>query len=237
MLKPHIFPDHESLSRQAAAWLESRLIEQPDVLLCAATGATPLRTYQLLSDRSQTQPQLFARMRLLKLDEWGGLQMNDPASCEQHLRSGLVERLQLEARYIAFDSRPSDPQRECRRIAEWLEVHGPIDVCVLGLGINGHLGFNEPAPALQPHAHVATLSDASLAHSMLDSAGDRPTYGLTLGMADLLHARHILLLVTGAAKREALGRLLRGPITTDFPASLLMLHPQVTLFCDRSAAE
>ena len=103
---------------------------------------------------------------------------------------------------------------------------------MLGLGVNGHLGFNEPGPHLHPYAHVARLSADSLRHAMLDQARTRPTHGLTLGMADLLQARQVLLLVSGAAKSGPLRKLLAGEITTDFPASLLWLHPNVTLLCD-----
>jgi galactosamine-6-phosphate isomerase len=235
MFNPQVFSDHETLSRAAAKCLELRLIEQPKSLFCAATGATPHRTYQLLAERYLDRPSLFEQLHLLKLDEWGGLERDDPASCEQFLRESLVEPLQLQARYTAFDSRPSVPDDECRRVASWLEQHGPIDICVLGLGANGHVGFNEPAAALQPHAHVAALADTSLQHSMLGRARSRPTYGLTLGMADLMSARHILLLVSGAGKRDPLKRLLSGTISTEFPASLLVLHPRVELFCGHDA--
>jgi galactosamine-6-phosphate isomerase len=106
---------------------------------------------------------------------------------------------------------------------------------VLGLGVNGHVGFNEPADFLEPHSHRSSLSQASLEHVMLHQSRQQPTYGLTLGMADLLQSREVLLLVSGAAKREPLERLLAGKISTQFPASLLQLHPRVTLLCDAEA--
>ena len=101
--------------------------------------------------------------------------------------------------------------------------------------MNGHLAFNEPASFLQPHAHVATLSRASLRHAMLNETNGRPKFGLTLGIADLLQARRVLLVVSGASKREPLKKLLRGEITTRFPGSFLQLHPDVTLLCDEAA--
>jgi galactosamine-6-phosphate isomerase len=99
------------------------------------------------------------------------------------------------------------------------------------------LGFNEPADFLLPHAHIAELSEASLGHAMLNQSEARPTYGLTLGMADLMESRQILLLVTGAAKQEPLQRLLSGQITTQFPASMLQMHSNVMLLCDSAAIE
>jgi galactosamine-6-phosphate isomerase len=173
---------------------------------------------------------------MIKLDEWGGLPPGDPATCDVQLRTTLVAPLNLAERYVAFRSNPQDPDAEAARIADWLDQNGPIDIAVLGLGINGHLGFTEPAEYLQPCAHVAQLSPASLAHDMLAKASLRPTYGLTLGMADLIQSRHILLLVTGRKKRDPLQQLLSGRITTEFPASMLQLHTDVQLLCDIAAA-
>jgi galactosamine-6-phosphate isomerase len=235
MLNLSVHPDHEAVSRHAADWLFQRLEEHPRSLFCLASGATPTRTYELLSQRGAADPAVFAEVRLLQLDEWGGLPRQAAATCESHLRSSLVGPLGLSDRFVGFNSDPADPAAECARVASWLEQQGPIDVCVLGLGVNGHLGFNEPAEQLQPHAHVAQLSKESLAHAMIQSLAKLPTYGLTLGMADLLQSRHVLLLVTGAAKRLPLERLLAGPITTFFPASFLQLHSRVHVMCDVSA--
>ena len=191
--------------------------------------------YGLFAKRAANELSLVDRCRLVKLDEWGGLPMNDPATCEQHLRNTLVTPLAMADRYIGFESRPVNVEVECARVAKWLDENGPIDLCVLGLGLNGHIGFNEPADFLQPHCHVAQLSDASFAHSMVSGCDTRPTYGLTLGMVDLLRSRHILMIVTGETKRGPLERLISGRITTVFPASLLQLHGDVCVVCDAAA--
>jgi galactosamine-6-phosphate isomerase len=235
MLRPRVFPDHERASQFVAGWLVEHLRRKPISVICLATGATPMRAYELFAQRGVNEPSLVDRCRLVKLDEWGGLPMNDPATCEQHLRNTLVDPLGMADRYIGFESQPANAEAECARVAKWLDENGPIDLCVLGLGLNGHIGFNEPAAFLQAHAHVAQLSDASLAHAMLNDCDTRPTYGLTLGMADLLRSRHILVIVTGAAKRGPLEWLMSGRITTEFPASLLQLHGGVQLICDAAA--
>ncbi len=233
MIEPQIFADYESLSQHAAAWLAERCSARPSALLCLAAGSTPSRTYELFAARLRSSAA--SQLRFIKLDEWGGLPMTSSATCEQQLRRELIEPLGADQRYFAFESSPLDPAAECARIAGWLAANGPIDVAILGLGVNGHLGFNEPAAELNPHAHVAELSGASLGHVMIQGSADQPRYGLTLGMADLLHAREILLLVSGAAKRAPLERLLTDGISTDFPASLLQLHPRVTLLCDTAS--
>jgi galactosamine-6-phosphate isomerase len=234
-VKPKIFPDHESMSQAAATWLAQQIRQKPHTLLCLATGASPTRTYDLLAARHESSPNLFRRLRVLKLDEWGGLAMDDPATSEQHLQQHLVRPLQLGRRYTGFKSDPADPPRECKRVRNWLEHHGPIDICVLGLGTNGHLAFNEPAAFLQPQVHVARLSRTSLTHSMVKDSPVRPRYGLTMGMANILQARRVLLLVSGATKRPMLARLQTGQITSRFPASFLWLHAQALIFCDRAA--
>src|SRR5688572_21148701 len=173
-----IDPTHEAMSHRAAELVATGLRENPRLLLGAATGATPARTYELVGQLARDTPQLFNQFRLLKLDEWGGLAMDDPATCEVYLRDKLVEPLSISAdRYGAWNSTPADPEAECRRTANWLASHGPIDLCVLGLGANGHLAFNEPADTLTPGPHVARLTETSLRHPMLQSARGRPAFG------------------------------------------------------------
>lgn len=229
--------DAEAMSRLAADRVVTALGEDPDLLLGAATGRTPTRTYELLADRAASEPQLFSRLRLLKLDEWGGLASDDPATCEAYLRRHLIAPLAIDPdRYLGWESRPADAGRECRRVAAWLAREGPVGLCLLGLGANGHLAFIEPADALVPGPHLAQLSDVSLAHPMLRQSRGKAGYGLTVGIGDVLRSRRILLLVSGSSKAAPLRRLVEGGITTRFPASFLKLHAHTTVLCDREAA-
>lgn len=230
--------DYDEMSLRAAKYVVGRVREKPDALLCAATGSTPTRAYDLAVEEWRARPSQAARLRVLKLDEWGGLPADDPGSCEHYLRRHLLDPLKVPPdRYEGFGNNPSDPQAECERVASWLDGQGPIDLCVLGLGVNGHLGFNEPADVLRPHAHVASLSAASLEHPMVRDNPGVVKYGMTLGMGDILCSRVILLMVSGPHKREPLRRLLSGEVSTQFPASMLWLHPSVTCICDADAAE
>jgi galactosamine-6-phosphate isomerase len=235
LLPPTIFPDHEQMSIAAANWLLNRLgrKQKDSTLVCLATGATPMRAYELLAQESKS---VFQTVEILKLDEWGGVPMSHPATCETFLRKTLVEPLGLESRYMGFNSEAMDLPSEILRVRSWLESRGVIDYCVLGLGINGHIGFNEPADFLTPHAHIATLSRESLGHSMVAALEKKPAYGLTLGVGEIMASRQILLVVSGASKAAPLQRLLSPKISTHFPASLLHLHPRVTILCDRAAA-
>jgi len=234
----HLARDYEAGSVLAAEQLISEWQAKPNLLLCAATGNSPTRTYDLFVRGVRTDGRSPDQMRVLKLDEWGGLPMADPATCEVYLQKRLIQPLNISAdRFIAFQSDAPLPAEECHRVEDLLRTQEPIDVCVLGLGINGHIGFNEPAEELTAGCHVAKLTEDSLSHSMLASTMKRPSHGLTLGLRNILAARTILLLVFGAEKATQLERLLTGGLSTRFPASFLALHQRVVCICDEFAAE
>ena len=230
--------DYEAMSQTASALLVEEIRNRPSLLLCASTGSSPTETYRLLAEHRRNDPMLFQHLRIIKLDEWGGLDMDDPGTCEHYLREHLVDPLEVpEKRYLAFRSDPKDPEAECRRIQTALLRQGPIDVCVLGLGRNGHIALNEPASTLRRFAHVADLSPSSLQHAMLQKGRQKPQFGLTLGMADILRSRMILLLVSGSHKREVMRSFLQGRVDSQFPGSFLWLHRNLICICDEAATE
>jgi len=225
-----------SLSEKAAGIILDQISGKRNLLLCAATGNTPVGTYDFLVKAHQRQEDLFAAIQILKLDEWGGLNMDDPATCEVFLQTHLLRPLQINpSRYISFNSNPADPKGECKRIRDELSVRGPIDICVLGLGLNGHVALNEPADALEPETHPAKLSARSIQHSMLTGLKKKPSYGLTLGMADILQSKMILMLISGKEKKEITRLFLTGKISTRLPASFLWLHANVICLISRDA--
>src|SRR4051794_14471180 len=149
--------DYEEMSLRAARHLHAKLRDKPDLLLCAATGGTPTRAYELFA-QSWHHASAVSWLRVVKLDEWGGLPPDDPGTCEAYLRRHLLDPLGVTPdRYTGFRADAPDPAAECERVAAALDELGPPDLCVLGLGVNGHLGFNEPGPGLQAHPHVAKL--------------------------------------------------------------------------------
>jgi len=228
--------DYGEMSTRAADLVGEELTKKPGLLLCTATGASPEGLYEMLGTRYRKEPGLFDQLRIIKLDEWGGIPDNHPVSCEHYLKSRLLEPLKIpEERYLGFRSDPKDPEAECQSIRSSLDQQGPIDLCILGLGQNGHLGFNEPASQLEPFCHMARLSEHSLEHSMVASLEIKPRYGLTLGMQEILSSRRIVLMVTGAGKKGMVNRLMEQKISTALPASLLWTHVQVDCFLDRSA--
>ena len=237
MLTIHRCRNYEEMSRQAAELVVATVQAKRDALLCLPTGHSPAGLYQEMIGAAGRKPDLFADLRVVKLDEWLGVPVGDPNSCEHFLQERVLRPLRVEAdRYASFDAAAADPLAECARISREIERRGPIDLCILGLGKNGHLGLNEPAPALHPHCHVATLSEQTRNHSMFDGRAERPRNGLTLGVGDLLRSRRILLLVSGKGKEAATAKLLEGAVSTDWPVSFLWLHSRVDVLLDENGA-
>ncbi len=232
-----VFPDYELLSEYAASAVADCIEANPGAMICVASGSTPRLTYERLPRIIDERNTEVGTMRLLKLDEWLDLPRGSAGTCEAQLTTQLVDPLGLRSeQYIAFESDPPDAQEECDRVQMEVRRHGPIDLAVLGLGRNGHLGFNEPAPALIPGCHVALLSPESQEHPMVRGAGAPPSRGITLGIADILRARRILLLANGTEKREQVRRMVDGAVDPTFPASFLALHHAVECCIDEEAA-
>lgn len=224
-----IFKNYNDLSHQARNIIIRQLKEKDNSLFCASTGNSPKRTYELLVEDYKDDPGLFSRLRIIKLDEWGGVPIDDPHTCESYLHKHLIGPLNItKTRYFSFSSDPPDPDLECKRIQKTLDEEAPIDLCILGLGLNGHIAFNEPGEYLQPNCHIANLTRKSMGHPMSTGMGKEPSYGLTLGMADILQSRKIIFLITGSAKKAITKEFLSGKMTTSVPASWLWLHSNVT---------
>lgn len=232
----HVVPceNYERLSAQAAARVTAEVDRKRDLLLCPATGSSPTGLYRELAKRAESDPDLFRSLRVIALDEWGGLKATDPGSTTGYLNERLLGPLGISPdRFTAWDT-DVNGSTACGRMQDQLARLGPIDVCILGLGINGHIGFNEPRPALMPHCHVAYLSEETLSHAMARAMKHPPDVGLTLGISEILASRYILLLVTGAGKEQVAARLLGGEVTTALPASFLWLHANVDCLVDQA---
>ena len=228
-----VLPDRDALNRQAAALVWEVAGAKPDLLICLASGDTPTGTYAQLA----RAPARLTGARFIQLDEWTGLGAGDPASCAAYLQRTLCGPLAVPPeRWIGFHGDAPDAVAECGRVAAALTESGPIDLCILGLGRNGHLALNEPSDSFDPFCHVANLDAQSRAHPMLAETAVAVRQGLTLGLGDILRAHRILLLVSGSAKRAPLARLAARRITSEMPASFLWLHGDTTCLCDRAAA-
>ena len=221
------FEEIDQMGQKAFSIVMDEIEHNPQLLLCAATGSSPLPLYRNLAEEAKKRAAVFDELRVLPLDEWVGLPSSD-GSCHAFLQKHILRPLKMTPeRYFPFNAAAENLKEECLRIHTLVKEQGPIDLCVLGLGKNGHLGFNEPADELQPNCHIADLALQSQQHSMILDSSIKPTQGITLGIQDILFSKRILLLVSGSGKEEAKKKLLSGEITSQCPASLLWKHHNV----------
>jgi galactosamine-6-phosphate isomerase len=228
--------NYEEMSLYGAGLIFKEIQKKRDLLMCPATGSTPTLTYDLLAKKYPENSQLFSEVRFIKLDEWAEIPVNNPATCEVYLQKHLLKPLKADPlRIISFKNDPEDPENEIKRVSKELAESGNIDLCILGMGLNGHLGFNEPGDHLIAGIHLAELADTLKRHDMIKRLNRDIRYGFTLGMNDIMRSKKILLLVNGSHKKEAFKRFFLSGITTHFPATMLWMHPDVTVLCDQEA--
>ncbi|MDA9036528.1 galactosamine-6-phosphate isomerase [Flavobacteriaceae bacterium] len=221
------FTNITEMAEYAASIVIAEATRNPKLLLCTASGSSPLPLYERLTREAQKNTQLFRETRVIPLDEWVGLPAEE-GSCHAYLKKHILIPLQISKdRYYGFDPAAENLEEECGRIQNVLEHQGPIGICVLGLGKNGHLGFNEPADVLHPYCHIMDLAAQTQQHIMIADIPSKPTKGLTLGMNDILSSKRIVLLVSGKGKEEAKQKLRSAEISSQCPATFLWLHNNV----------
>ncbi|WLR51667.1 glucosamine-6-phosphate deaminase [Bacillus tianshenii] len=204
-----------------------------------ATGNTPIGIYQSLVRLHQEGKADFSQTITYNLDEYCGLHKEHPSSFYTFMKQHLFDHVNLKRENIYIpDGEAEDVEEECRRYNSVLQHAGQLDAQILSLGLNGHIGFNEPGEELSPHTHVVTLTEQTreVNASAFSSIDEVPTHAITMGVASILRSKWILFMALGKKKASILKKSLEGPVTTECPASLLQLHPNVTFFLDDEAA-
>uniref|UniRef100_UPI004047E6B3 6-phosphogluconolactonase n=1 Tax=Algoriphagus sp. TaxID=1872435 RepID=UPI004047E6B3 len=169
-----------------------------NLLFCVASGGSPSGTYAKLADFKSQHPNFGSDMRVIKLDEWGGLEVNSPFTSELDVQRKFVQPMGISPeRYWSLDPYTQDPEEECSAMEQVLEREGPLDICILGFGVNGHIALNEPGEEHQLPFHVCQLAESTLANGMLKTLRHPPKFGMTIGMRGILQSRLIILFVSG----------------------------------------
>jgi glucosamine-6-phosphate deaminase len=235
-----VFPTDEIAARTLAARIATLVASKPDLVIGLPTGRTPIRLYGELASLSEQGKVDFSRVTTFNLDEFLGIAADHPGSFRTFMNAHLFGRVNLQPDRIHFlNGVTPDPAADCTRYEDEIAAAGGIDLLLLGLGTNGHVGFNEPARSLEARTHrVRLTSDTRRANAAL-FGGDAevvPAEALSMGMATILHARSIVLIATGASKASVVERMVRGPITPELPASFLQMHRDCELILDQAAA-
>ena len=222
-------PDYETLSRKAAQLIGAQVLYKPDSLLGLATGSSPVGAYRYLARWYASGDLDFAQARSVNLDEYCGLDAFHEQSYHYFMKQNLFNAVNFRASWLP-DGCAKDLPGECERYEAVIAEHGPIDLQLLGIGHNGHIGFNEPSEQFVPQTHLVQLSQETIRANarFFANAGQVPKQAITMGIASILQAKKILLLA-GEGKGEILRQALTGPVTPWIPASVLQLHPDVTV--------
>ncbi len=237
-IKIVILRDYESLSRQAAMLVAKTVRSNPAAVLGLATGSTPLGLYRELIKMMKQGLVNFSMVTTFNLDEYYPITRENPQSYYQFMKRHFWEPAGISAdRAHILKGDPDDAVEECLRYEQRIRRAGGIDLQVLGIGINGHIGFNEPGERLQAKTHLVALSGETITANsrFFEKTADVPRMALTMGMGTIMKARRILILAAGANKATAIRDTVRGPLTTSVSASLLQTHPRVTVMVDREA--
>jgi glucosamine-6-phosphate deaminase len=236
-----IFSSDRSAARALARRIVGTLANNPRLVLGLPTGKTPVGLYHELASIAAAGHADFSQVSTFNLDEFLGIPPTHPGSYRQYMEHHLFSRVNLRPENIHFlDGSAPDPDAECRRYDRAIEDAGGIDIQILGIGTNGHIGFNEPAPELQARSHRVVLKPETRRSNAILFGGDPqavPREALSMGMGTILQARALVLLATGRSKAKCVERLVNGPITPALPASFLQLHHDVDIMVDDPAAE
>lgn len=231
--------DYESMSLQAARSLATHMQAAQNKLLCIASGDTPAGLYRHLVQQVQAGQLDISDWFFTGLDEWAGMNGADEGSCRWHLDRQFFHPLRIPAERICFfNGRAVDLHEECIRVEAFIHQHGGIGAAVVGLGLNGHIGMNEPGTPVSIRTHVAQIDEET--QRVGQKYFTRPVsikQGLTLGLANLREARKLMLLASGTHKAAIVARILEAAPSEQIPATLLRDHPGLSVFLDAAAAQ
>ena len=232
-----VFDDASQLAQHTARHIAALLQTKPDATLCLASGSTPIATFHALVELAQTGHANVDQCTFVGLDEWLGFGPDDQGSCSFYLYRDLFEPLRLRPEQIQyFDAKAADLVGECRKIDDFIRSRGGLDLLLVGIGMNGHIALNEPGTPFTNYCHVVDLAE------MTKEVGQKyfatPTelnQGITIGLQHLTEAHEVILMATGKGKAAVIRQAVQGPVTEQFPASIIQQHPKAHVWVDEDA--
>lgn len=230
--------DYQEMSRKAANILSAQVILKPDSVLGLATGSTPIGMYDQLVEWYKKGDLDFSKVKTVNLDEYKGLTHDNDQSYYYFMHEHLFDRVNIDpANTNVPDGTEEDPEKECARYEKLIESMGGVDIQLLGIGHNGHIGFNEPDSTFAKTTHCVDLAESTIEANkrFFASVDDVPRQAYTMGIGTIMKAKKILLIVNGESKADAVAKAFFGPVTPEVPASILQFHSDVVVIGDSAA--
>jgi len=237
-MKIYVTEDYQTMSRKAANILSAQVILNPTSVLGLATGSTPVGMYKQLIAWYKKGDLDFSQVRTVNLDEYVGLAPSHDQSYRYFMQTNFFDHINISPDNTNLpNGQAADLAAECQRYNQVIHGLGGIDVQLLGMGHNGHIGFNEPGDAFELETHVVDLTERTIEANarFFASPNEVPRQALTMGIKTIMQARQILVVVSGEDKADAVKAALTGPVTPRVPASILQMHPNVMLVADKAA--
>ena len=237
-MRIYVTENYQEMSRQAANILSAQIILKPDCVLGLATGSSPIGTYDQLVEWYKKGDLDFSEVKTVNLDEYKGLTKDNDQSYYYFMHHHLFDRVNINLDNTNVpDGTEPDSDKECARYEELIRSMDGVDIQLLGIGHNGHIGFNEPDSVFAKTTHCVDLTESTIEANkrFFASADDVPRQAYTMGIGTIMKAKKILLIVSGEDKAEILAKAFYGPITPEVPASILQLHDDVILVADKAA--
>lgn len=230
--------DYKDMSRKAANIISAQIIMKPDCVLGLATGSTPVGAYAQLIDWYNKGDLDFSRVSTVNLDEYRGLPKENNQSYHYFMHHNFFKHINIRPSHTFVpDGMEENSRIACRAHEDIIRQLGGIDLQLLGLGNNGHIGFNEPGAAFEKETHLVDLTESTIKANarFFEKMEDVPTQAYTMGIKTIMQARKIVVVVNGSGKADITAKAFWGPVTPQVPASILQLHPDVTLVADEEA--
>ena len=230
--------DYQDMSRKAANIISAQIIMKPNCVLGLATGSSPIGTYKQLIEWYKKGDLDFSQVTSINLDEYKGLSPENDQSYRHFMNTNLFDHVNIDkTQTFVPNGLEMDSEKACTAYNEIIYAHGGIDLQLLGLGRNGHIGFNEPGSAFEKETHCVNLTESTIEANkrFFSSEKDVPRQAYTMGIKSIMQAKKILIIVSGKNKAEAVKNSFFGPITPAVPASILQLHNDVTIVADEAA--
>ena len=237
-MKIYVAADYKGMSRKAANIVSAHVILKPNSVLGLATGSTPVGMYQQLIDWYNKGDLDFSQVRTVNLDEYVGLAPTHDQSYRYFMQTNLFDHVNIDpASTNVPNGMAADPEAECLRYNQVIRDMGGIDIQVLGMGHNGHIGFNEPSDVFELETHVVDLTESTIEANarFFASREEVPRRAITMGIKSIMQARQILVVVSGESKADIVKAAFTGPVVPEVPASILQMHPDVVLVGDKAA--
>ena len=231
--------DYADMSRKAANIIAAQVILKPDCVLGLATGSTPIGTYKELIKGYENGDLDFSQVKTANLDEYRGLEKSNDQSYDYFMKANLFNHININFDNLNIPNGENpDADAECKRYEEVVKALGGQDLQLLGMGHNGHIGFNEPADEFVKETHCVDLQESTIQANkrFFEKVEDVPTQAYTMGINTIMQAKMILVIVSGADKAEIVKKAFFGPVTPQVPASILQMHPNVVVVVDEAAA-